>query len=212
MAQHHHSVSTVVYVCPPVTLDDERPSIRARLALHAHAAHPKLPIDALRQASLRAKLVAAKDVYNATGGDVGLPWVIVYVGGSGGGSSITLDVSPAAGVPESSCDDVRDVLDASGFATVARALRRALPATGRLDAFVVFYDAEGGGEEDEGKWLRAESPSDVGNVIQDAVRSADVVYLRNASYADANPEVSAFLAALPAGTTTTSRLSTFVPA
>ena len=195
--QQHKSVSTVLYAWPPTALDEEQqPSIRVRLALHAHAAHPTLPMEALRQASLRAKLVAAKDVYAADGEDAGLPWLIVYVGGSAaGGGGITLDVSPAAGAPESSCDAVRGVLDASGFAAVARALRRALPPSKRLDAFVVFYAPEG---EEEGKWLRAESPSDVGNVIQDAVRSADVAYLREASFADATPEVAAFLEALGA--------------
>ena len=193
----HHSVSTVLYVWPPTALDEEQPAVRARLALHAHAAHPGLPMDALRQASLRAKLVAAKDVYATEEQEPALPWLIVYVG-SGGTGSISLDVSPAAGAPESSCDAVRGVLDASGFAAVAGALRTALPASRKLDAFVVFYDAEEeeGGEGGGGKWLRAESPSDVGNVIQDAVRSADVAYLRDASYADANPEVGAFLEAV----------------
>jgi hypothetical protein len=193
--QHHHSVSTVLYVWPPTALDEEQPAVRARLALHAHAAHPALAMDALRQASLRAKLVAAKDVYATEEQEAALPWLIVYVGAGGVGGSIALDVSPAAGASESSCDAVRGVLDASGFAAVAGALRRALPASGRLDAFVVFYDAVEA-EAEEGKWLRAESPEDVGAVIQDAVRSADVAYLRDASYADANPEVGAFLEAL----------------
>ena len=94
------------------------------------------------------------------------PWILVHILNKG--SKVEVDVS------DDPQEAARDLLKNQGLKGIGSRLR---PVPAKLDAFVVFYESQ---EDEESRVFLADSPADTANVVRDALRSANVVYLKDA--------------------------------
>ena len=94
------------------------------------------------------------------------PWILVHILNKG--SKVEVDVS------DDPQEAARDLLKDQGLKGIGSRLR---PVPAKLDAFVVFYESQ---EDEESRVFLADSPADTANVVRDALRSANVVYLKDA--------------------------------
>lgn len=185
--------TSIMYVWPARLL---APGVLARIAVHMTDLTPTR--DTQSQVVLRVKLVAEKLVKDSEAApaapETSASWCILHP------SEFAVDLDIITGPGKDTEDDtnvskVKQLLDAQGLGLIIANLKEQNQEPNqRLDAFVVFYEALDAPD----RKLLAESPSDVANVVKDAVRSADVAFFPHTNALYDAPDLQAVLTRLGA--------------